>query len=327
MRTSPSAIFDDGAVRQARRRRRHRPRWWHGLEHGLFRIVTGALALLPEDVVSWLGRGTARLLIRLSGRRRRILHDNLARAFPEKDPEELRRIARESVETLGAAFVEFLEVTRWSREDLQARVSYEGVENLAAARARGKGVILLSAHFGSWELGALAAGLLGEPIASVVRPLDNPLLEEELVRRRRRFGNDVIAKRDALREMLRAMRRNETVAILLDQNVAPGEATFVPFFGRPAATTTSVALLQRKTDAAVVPVFTWPEGGGRYRLVFETPIFAEEVASGEGSRPEQVRRATARYAQVIEEAIRKRPAAWLWLHNRWKTRPEGEEGI
>ena len=319
MRTSPSAVYDDSAVRLARRRRPSRAR--HLLEHGVFRLATGALALLPERSTMWLGRRAARLLLRLSGKRRRILLENLARAFPEKGHAEIRRIARESIENLGAAFFEFLQVSRWTERDLKARVACEGVENLAAARARGKGVILLSAHFGSWELGALAAGLLGEPISPVGRPLDNPLLEAELVARRTHFGNRVIAKRDALREMLRAMRQGQTVAILLDQNVMPDEATFVPFFGRLAATTSSVALVQRKTGAAVVPVFTWPDGDGRYRLVFETPILPGEFFSSDGGRADQVRRATARYTEVTEQAIRKQPAAWLWLHDRWKTRP------
>jgi KDO2-lipid IV(A) lauroyltransferase len=321
VRTSPSAVFDAGAVRLARRgRRRSRLRFF--AERALFAGFTGVLRLLPLDAAPRVGRRAAPLLLALS-RRRPLMLGNLARAFPEKSRLEIEWIARESVENLGAAIFELLTLTRWSAEDLKARVSYGGVENLEAARALGKGVILLSAHFGSWELGALAAGLLGQPISSVVRPLDNPGLEAELARRRTRFGNGVIAKKEALREMLKAMRENETVAILIDQNVMPDEAVFVPFFGRPAATTPSVALLQRKTGAAVVPVFTWPEGNGRYRLVFERPILAEEFAAIEGGRGEQVRAATARYARVTEDAIRKQPAAWLWLHDRWKTRPPG----
>ena len=208
-----------------------------------------------------------------------------------------------------------------SRDDLMSRVSIVGEENLRAARARGKGVFLLSAHIGNWEVGALAAGLLGEPIAPVVRPLDNPLLEEELGRLRRRFGNRPVPKKQATRELLRAMARNETVAILVDQNVLPREAVFVPFFGRPAATTPSLALLQLKTGAAVVPVFTWPEADGRYRLAFEAPILPEEFAGDGVDREERVRRATARYMAVTEAAVRKDPAAWLWVHNRWKTQP------
>ncbi len=325
MRTSPSAVFDDGTLALARRTRRRRGSpLRHAIEHAAFLAMAGTLRLLPRGTGARFGRLAAPLVLRIAPRRRRILLENLARAFPEKTHAELRRIARESLQNLGAAFFEFLEVSRWTPEDLAARVRYEGVENLEAARRRGKGVVLLSAHFGSWELGALAAGRLGEPIASVVRPLDNPGLEAELTRRRSRFGNGVIAKREALREMLRAMRENRTVAILLDQNVMPEEAIFVPFFGRLAATTSSVALLQRKTGAAVVPVFTWPDtgGGGGWRLAFEEPILAEEFAAGDPGRAEVVRRATARYAEVTEAAIRKAPSAWLWLHDRWKTRPE-----
>jgi KDO2-lipid IV(A) lauroyltransferase len=210
-----------------------------------------------------------------------------------------------------------------SEEEIRSRIRVVGEENLRQARSRGKGVFLLSAHFGGWELGAIRAGLLGEPIAPVVRPLDNPLLERELSRRRTRFGNRPIAKREAARDILRALRRGETVAILVDQNVLAREAVFVPFFGRLAATTPALALFQLKTDASVVPVFTWPEGGGRYRLEFEKPIEAGEFRDG-AEREAAVRNATARYTEVTESAIRKAPAAWLWVHNRWRTRPEGD---
>jgi KDO2-lipid IV(A) lauroyltransferase len=156
-----------------------------------------------------------------------------------------------------------------------------------------------------------------------VRPLDNPLLEKELSRRRTRFGNRPIAKRQAARDILSALRRGETVAILVDQNVLAREAVFVPFFGRLAATTPALALFQLKTDASVVPVFTWPEGGGRYRLEFEKPIEAAEFRNG-AEREGAVLKATARYMEVTESAIRRAPAAWLWVHNRWRTRPEGD---
>jgi KDO2-lipid IV(A) lauroyltransferase len=246
--------------------------------------------LLPAGAATGFGRGAARLSIFLSRSRARILRENLARAFPEKSAAEVRRLARDCAGNLGAAFMEFLASSRLTREDILSRVSLAGEENFAAARARGKGVFLLSAHFGSWELGAIRAGLIEDPISSVVRPLDNPLLERELADRRTRLGNRVIAKKDAAREILRAIRKKETVAILVDQNVIAEEAVFVPFFGRPAATTPSLALLQMKTDAAVVPVFTWPLGGGRYRLQFETPILAEEFGAIADGREERVRK-------------------------------------
>ncbi len=275
--------------------------------------------MLPGRGPERLGRRLARLYLGASASRRRILFENLAAAYPEKGPEEIARIARASAEWIGAAFVEFLEVSSLSEEEVRSRIRTAGEENLRRARERGKGVFLLSAHIGGWELGAIRAGMMGEPIAPVVRPLDNPLLERELARRRTRFGNRLIAKREAARDILRAMSKGETVAILVDQNVLAREAVFVPFFGRLAATTPALALLQLKTDAAVVPVFTWPEGGGRYRLEFETPILAEEF---EGlPRGEAVRRATARYMEVTEAAVRRAPEIWLWMHNRWRTRP------
>lgn len=303
--------------------RRKRSRARIVAEHSLFAGMSALLDRMSPESASRLGSRLARLYLGLASSRRTILHGNLSAAFPDLSAGEVAALARKSVENFGAAFIEFLGSLRHDREEIERRVRVVGEENLAAARARGKGVFLLSAHFGSWELGAVRAGMLGEAIASVVRPLDNPLLERELAKRRTRFGNRLIGKWDAAKEILRDIRQGRTVAILVDQNVLPDEGIFVPFFGRPAATTPSLALLQLKTEAPVVPVFTWPEGKGRYRLEFEEPILAEEFASA-GSRDERVRLATARYMAVTERAIRRDPAAWLWMHNRWRTRPAEE---
>lgn len=267
-----------------------------------------------------MGSRLARWYLAVAASRRRILLENLSAAFPELSHREIEALGRASVEKFGAAFFEFLDSLRFSREEIEERVAVTGRDHLDAARSRGRGVFLLSAHLGSWELGAVRAGLLGEPIAPVVRPLDNPLLEAELARRRTRFGNRLIQKKEAAREILRALRDGGTVAILIDQNVLLDEAVFVPFFGRLAATSPSLALLQLKTDAAVVPVFTWPVGGGRYRLGFEEPILASEFDPA-AARDERILRATARYMAVTENAIRRDPSAWLWMHNRWRTRP------
>jgi KDO2-lipid IV(A) lauroyltransferase len=294
------------------------------LELGLFRVGAGLLALLPRRMAARLGSALMRFYLHLAPSRRAILVENLRHAFPEKGAEEIDRLAGNSAASVGAAFVEFLQVSGMSEAQIRDRIRVSGEEHLLAARARGRGVFLLSAHFGGWELGAIRAGLIGEAIAPVVRPLDNPHLEEELARRRTRFGNRLIAKRDAVRDILRAIRNKQTVAILVDQNVLAREAVFVPFFGRLAATTPSLALFQLKTDAPVVPAFVWPEGGGRYVLELGAPILADEFRAPERERDEAVRRATARYMEVTEEVIRRKPEAWLWMHNRWRTRPGGE---
>ena len=292
-------------------------------ELALFQLGDTALRALPRGAREKLGRSLGRFYLRVVPSRRRILFENLSRAFPEKTAEEIAAIGYASAEWIGAAFVDFLEVSRLPAETVRERIRIAGGENFEKARARGKGVFLLSAHIGGWELGAIRAGLVSEPIAPVVRPLDNALLERELAARRTRLGNRIIAKRDAARDILKAMSAGETVAILVDQNVLAREAVFVPFFGRLAATTPALALFQLKTDAAVVPVFTWPEGNGRYRLEFETPILAEEFRHL--PREDAVRSATARYMEVTEAAVRRAPDVWLWMHDRWRTRPVDQE--
>ncbi len=311
-------------VSEAPRRRRGRPAWRDRVEHALFAAFASGLGALAPRRAARAGGRLARLYIALSASRRRILYGNLQAAFPDLSREEIEALGRRSVASFGESMVEFLDSTRLSQADIESRVELTGVEHLRAAHDRGKGVFFLSGHFGNWEFGAIRTGLLGDPIASVVRPLDNPRLERELARRRTRFGNTLIRKKNAAREILRRLRENGLVAILIDQNVLPAEAVFVPFFGRLAATSPALALLQRKTDAAVVPSFAFPLGDGRYRVEFQEPILASEFESA-GDRDAMIRAATARYMAVTEQVIRREPAAWLWIHNRWRTRPEGEK--
>jgi len=292
----------------------------HRIERAAVRGTIGALSLSSDAFRLNLARAAARLYFRLGTRRRTIAIENLRRAFPELAPPEAIAIARRCAENFGSVFFDFLAASRLSREELSAAVEIEGKDHYLGAVARGRGVFLLSAHFGNWEIGALAAGLLASPIASVVRPLDNPLLDLDLSRLRGKFGNRTIGKKHAAREILREMRAGGTVAILIDQNVLAREAVFVPFFGRPAATSSALALLQKKTDAAVVPVFCRPRGSGRYVLRFEPPIVLGSLPDPELS----VEALTARYTRVTEDAVRAEPELWLWMHNRWRTRPPGE---
>jgi KDO2-lipid IV(A) lauroyltransferase len=294
------------------------------LELLLFRGAVSALGFLPRGAAAALGGALAVAYVRVARSRRRVLIENLRAAFPEKAPEEIERLARDSMRSFGASFMDFLEISRLDEERIRSRVRVVGREHYDRARALRRGVLLMSAHIGGWELGAMLAGILGEPIVPVVRPLDNPLLERELVRLRTRFGNRLIAKRDAARDILRTLRSDGVVAILIDQNVIAREGVFVPFFGRLAATSPALALFQLKTGAPVVPVFVWPEEGGRYRVELEPAIGAEEFREDGAGRDEAVLRATRRYTEVTEAAIRRDPAAWLWMHNRWRTRPPRE---
>lgn len=289
----------------------------HRAENAAIRATMAALSLLSDRRRGSLGRFAARAYFRAGKSRRDIAFRNLALAFPDWTAAQIEAAALKCAESFGTVLFDFLAATRLSREELLSAVRMDGADRYRAAAERGKGVFLLSAHFGNWEIGALAAGLLEKPIASVVRPLDNPYLDAELQALRGRFGNRTIAKKKAAREILREIRRGETVAILIDQNVLAREAVFVPFFGRLAATSPALAQFQLKTDAAVVPVFCRPQGEGRYRLGFEEPILLGDLP--EPSRT--VEALTALYTRVTERVVRAEPHLWLWMHNRWRTRP------
>ncbi len=210
---------------------------------------------------------------------------------------------------------------RFGPGDAGRIVEYEGLDRLRAALARGKGVFLFSAHYGNWEIAAVMQGFVGLPLAIVTRPLDNPLIEEFFRSCREVSGNRVIGKRSAVRHVLRALSEGLSVAIVIDQNVRSGARVFVPFFGRPAATTPTLALLALKTGAPVLPVFSEPLPGGRYRVVYGPEVEIERT----GDRDRDVLELTRLCTSIIEAQVRANPSCWLWMHERWKSRPRRGE--
>jgi KDO2-lipid IV(A) lauroyltransferase len=196
-------------------------------------------------------------------------------------------------------------------------LTVEGEENILRALAFGRGVLLFSAHFGNWEIASLAASRHGR-LNVVARPLDNALLEQDLVRFRNSLGAHVISKFQAARPVLQSLRRNEIVAILIDQNVLLSQAVFVDFFGRPAATTPALASFFLHAGCPLLPIFCYPAASFSYRVRVGEPVSFE--ISGD---PEQdVLKITQRCTKMIESEIRENPELWFWFHNRWRTRPE-----
>ncbi len=287
------------------------------LESSLFSVLLAVARRAPRRWLLGLGAWTGRLGYLLDARHRRIALENLALAHGDAlTAAERRRIVRRSWEHFGRVTFDALALARFSRDSVGREIRYEGLEHIRAAYQRGRGVLLFSAHFGHWELVALMQGHLGLPLSLVTRPLDNPLLETRLARLRGLSGNRVIHKRRAVREMLRVLGEGSGVAILLDQD-ARGEGVFVPFFGRPASTTPTLALLALRTDAAVVPVFSVPLEDGSYRIVYEPAVPVERTAD----RERDVVRLTAECTAIIERWVRRHPELWLWMHRRWKTAP------
>ena len=277
--------------------------------------------LVPRRVSRAFGIGLGQAVYLLHVRLRRVGMRNLALAFPEKTEAERAGILRGVFTSLGRQLAEVCQFPRYTLENVEQVVVYDGLENYERAYSRGKGVLFVTAHFGGWELSAFAHSLHGHWLHVVMRPMDNPFLDRLLQSYRSMHGNKVVPKDDFVRGLLAAMRAGETVGILMDTNMTPPQGVFVDFFGIPACTASGLARIALRTDAAVVPGFTiWDEALGKYRLRFDPAI--ELVRTGDLEA--DIVANTQKFTKVIEDYVRKYPDQWLWVHRRWKTRPEGD---
>jgi KDO2-lipid IV(A) lauroyltransferase len=275
------------------------------------------MARLPAPLALSVGRRLGDLTALALPRRRRVTHANVAQAFPDLPDADRRRIARRAWQHLGMTAVELVRLLGRPLQATLDELSFDGLEHLQAVMREHGRTLVLTAHLGNWEYLSAAARLAGYPLSVVVRPLDSPALDALAEAMRRKTGAALIDKRGALRPVLEALRRGGLVGILLDQNAARREGVFVPFFGRAASTSRSLALLSVRTGTPVVPIFIRRDAPGRHCVVIGPPLARPAV-----NDPEQaIVELTAQCTQAIESAIRSMPEQWLWSHDRWRTRP------
>jgi KDO2-lipid IV(A) lauroyltransferase len=283
----------------------------------LLKGLLGVASLVPLSVRRAKGVAALWAFYFLSARYRLITRHNLARAFPEKTEKERRRIAWGAYKNVGLIVGEYLDLPFVTKETIRARVGLQGEEHYWRAKEKGRGVIVMASHFGNWELQVVSLPLLVEPIAVVYRPLDNPLLEEITSLVRTGTGNRLIGKRGAFKECIQILERGESFGIVIDQNMSWQTGVFVDFFGRPACTAKSLATLARATGAAVVPSFMVRNKGGDYTLLFLPAV--EPARSGDEGA--DIIADTQKFTRIVEDMVRRYPEQWLWLHQRWKTKP------
>jgi KDO2-lipid IV(A) lauroyltransferase len=296
----------------------------HRLEYAAAWPIVKLLEVLPRPLAQAAAMGLGRAVYLLFPRLRRVGQRNLELAFPDMKPDQRRRLLRGVYGSLGRQLAEFCRFPRYTPQNISRIAVYDGFENFDAAQRRGKGVLFLTAHFGGWEIGAFAHSVYGHRLRIVVRALDNPYLDCLVQRHRTLHGNSVFEKQDFARELLAAMKAGETVGILMDQNITPPQGVFVDFFGHQACTASGLARVALRTDAAVVPAFTiWDPVLRKYRVHFDPALTL--VRSGDDEA--DVLANTARFTKVIEDLVRRYPEQWLWVHRRWKTRPEGEGSL
>jgi KDO2-lipid IV(A) lauroyltransferase len=293
----------------------------HRFEALLFATLVQLARVVPRRLLLRMGARAGELGFLFDRRHREIGRENLLQAFGDEiSPARARRLLRRCWRHFGRITLDTLCFPQFGQATLEQLIHYEGLEHLRAAYARNKGVLVFTAHFGHWELAGLMQGYLGLPLALVARPLDNPYLEKMLARVRGLSGNRIIHKRNAVREMLKTLQSGSGVAIVIDQD-ARRYGVFVPFFGRLASTTPTLAALALRTGAAVVPCFSVPNRDGTYRVIYGPEV---EVRSSDDQEAD-VLRLTAECTAVVERWVRAHPALWLWMHRRWKTRPPSEE--
>ncbi len=285
-------------------------------EYVLARALTAGLGLMPRFASVAIGRCLGRLAYHAAGRLRFIGERNLRIAYPKLRRSERRRLLRRCFDHLGRQLGEFCQLERATAADLRKIAEYdpETQARFREARSLGRGMIIVTAHLGSWEILALASSAFGDPAHILVRPIQNPKVDQWIQSVRARFGNQIISKQGAGMACMRILKKGGILAVLADLNALPQEGVFVPFFGELACTTLAVAALALPTNAVVFPVFA-PWNRSRRKYVLHGGPALEMLRTGDHDRDLAVN--TARITSLIEREIRAFPEQWMWIHDRW----------
>lgn len=293
------------------------PRFKHRLEYALLRGSLALLRHLPLGAALWIGRRLGEAAFDVVRLRRTVTLDNLRRVFgDERSERELVRIGRACYRNAAMTFLELGLCAQRPLEELDARVTVDNAACVAAAAAAGRGVVYLTAHFGNWELLGARMSRIDRRLQAVAGDQKNPLVDRYVRHLRQRLGMGVISMAAAARDVLRALREGESVALVADQD-AGRDGVFLDFLGRPAACHPGPVRFAYRTGAPVVLGFCRRMGPGAFRCELYGPFVADR------SRPEseETLRLLRLYNETLERVVREHPEQWFWMHRRWKTRP------
>ncbi len=283
------------------------------IEYGAYRVTSFFVSRASEATVLRWGARLGNAGRRVLRGRNRLAMKNLHAAFPDKSEREVRSVLEECWRHFGREMLLFVRMQSTSLESIAEQCPFVNAEILEEALKRGRGVVLVSAHYGGWEVGGLAIMALVDNVKAVARPLDNRFLERDLARLRARTGVEVIHRRRAARALMKGLAGNSVAILLPDQAVQPREGVLVPFMGRNAWTTPAPAKIALRVGSTIVFAFCIPDERG-HRVEFQEPIRVDQLSEAERD-PVAL---TARINDVISSRIASRPELWLWMHDRWK---------
>jgi len=286
------------------------------LAYHIINAAINALAIIPRRRLVRLAVPLGKIWYGLDHYHRRIAYENMWHAFKqEKNSVELKQMVRANFVQLVRMVLEIPSLLKLNRNNIDTYVEIHGQHHLEKALSQGRGVLMITAHLGNWELLGLPISLkFGLPLTVLVRPLDFSPMDRVITAIRSRTGNRMLDKDKSAAEVSGLLQNNQIVGILMDQNSSWYEGVYTPFFGRTACTNKGPAMLAMRYNAVVVPIFNVRQKDGRYRIIINPPV--DLVRSGNISA--DIIANTARFNQIIETHIRMAPDNWLWVHRRWR---------
>lgn len=285
----------------------------HWFQYLLFLIASALLYLLPFRSVQRIGARLSEFFYSILGFRKSITLENLRYAFPDESEENLDRIARKAFRNVGSTLAELLWFPRMSVEMMRTMIVFEDEQLIRECHRKGTGFILLTAHFGNWELISPAVmACMGIPVSALYKQQSNRFIDRAIERRRSRFGNTLVPLGPAVREIVRTLQEGHAILLAADQS-APKESIWLDFFGRSIPVFQGPAVLSLKTGAPLLLAFMIREGNGTFRLI------CREVRGSDLSYSEEASvELTRRHLKETENMIRRYPEQWMWMHRRWK---------
>ena len=282
----------------------------------IFRFFEALLLSLPNRVQEVLFIGVAKIIFIIDSKHKKIIKANLDLTIKDKiSKEQYNNILKYCHKNLILVLLQVLRSNRMSIEELQNSVSFENKAYVDEAIAQNKKIIFISAHYGNWELGGISLGGLVSPATVIYKKMNNRYFDNYLMRSRTKFNLSMTEKRGAIKQLVKALKKGESISMLIDQNVNPKDGIIIDFLGQKATQTAAAAFLARKFDALIIPLLINTKPGNDKVVTFYKPIITAKTENED----KDIQESAQAQADVISKAILAHPEPWFWCHKRWKS--------